>query len=102
MRRSRHAVKARYKTVQSAHSIKSHGSCMGAVAGCRVSYGCGQGAAAKEGVVGNEITKFGQYGNFDCQGEQSTEPRPSIPLGWLITVGASEKATYVGDCLLRG
>ena len=48
---------------------------------------------------GNEIVQFGHYGNFDCQGPKSTEPKPEIPLGWPITVGASDRYIYVGDCL---
>lgn len=49
--------------------------------------------------AGNEITRFGGYGNFDCQGPGSAEPRPAIPLGWPVTAGASDKYIYVGDCL---
>lgn len=49
--------------------------------------------------AGNEITRFGSYGNFDCQGPQSREPNPAIPLGWPVTAGASDKYVYVGDCL---
>jgi len=47
----------------------------------------------------NEIASFGGYGNFDAQGPASGEPTPEIPLGWPITVGASEKSIYVGDSL---
>jgi hypothetical protein len=49
--------------------------------------------------AGNEIVRFGGYGNFDAQGPASAEPRPAVPLGWPITVGAGEKYIYVGDCL---
>jgi hypothetical protein len=49
--------------------------------------------------AGNEIASFGNYGNFDCEGPASKEPKPEIPLGWPITVGAGEKYIYVGDCL---
>jgi DNA-binding beta-propeller fold protein YncE len=49
--------------------------------------------------AGNEILKFGQYGNFDCQGPESSEPKPAIPLGWPVTAGASDRFIYVGDCL---
>jgi DNA-binding beta-propeller fold protein YncE len=48
---------------------------------------------------GNQIVKFGDYGNFDCQGPKSKEPKPEIPMGWPVTVGASDKYIYVGDCL---
>jgi hypothetical protein len=47
----------------------------------------------------NEIVRFGGYGNFDCQGPASKEPRPEIPLGWPVTAGASDEHIYVGDCL---
>jgi hypothetical protein len=49
--------------------------------------------------AGNEILCFGKYGNFDCEGPKSAEPKPEIPMGWPITVGAGEKCIYVGDCL---
>jgi hypothetical protein len=49
--------------------------------------------------AGNEVVRFGAYGNFDCEGPKSAEPKPDIPLGWPITVGASDKHIYVGDCL---
>jgi len=49
--------------------------------------------------AGNEILSFGRYGNFDCQGPSSAEPRPDIPLGWPVTAGASDAHIYVGDCL---
>lgn len=49
--------------------------------------------------AGNEIVKFGHYGNFDCQGPESSEPKPEIPLGWPVAAGASDGHIYVGDCL---
>jgi hypothetical protein len=49
--------------------------------------------------AGNEIVRFGAYGNFDCGGPKSAEPKPAIPLGWPVTAGASDKHVYVGDCL---
>jgi len=49
--------------------------------------------------AGNEIARFGHYGNFDAQGPESKEPKPEIPLGWPITAGASDGHIYVGDCL---
>jgi hypothetical protein len=48
---------------------------------------------------GNQIVRFGGYGNFDCQGPKSKEPKPEIPMGWPVTAGASDKYIYVGDCL---
>jgi hypothetical protein len=47
----------------------------------------------------NEIVRFGGYGNLDCQGPGSKEPRPEVPLGWPVTAGASDRFIYVGDCL---
>ncbi|MCX7804876.1 MAG: SMP-30/gluconolactonase/LRE family protein [Planctomycetota bacterium] len=47
----------------------------------------------------NEVVRFGAYGNFDCQGPASREPKPEIPLGWPICAGASDRYIYVGDCL---
>ncbi len=49
--------------------------------------------------AGNEIVAFGAYGNFDAQGPKSKEPKPEIPLGWPVAVGASDRFIYVGDCL---
>jgi hypothetical protein len=49
--------------------------------------------------AGNEIARFGSYGNFDCQGPNSREPKPDIPLGWPVTAGATDGHIYVGDCL---
>lgn len=47
----------------------------------------------------NEIVQFGNYGNFDCQGPGSAEPKPEIPLGWPVTAGATDRHVYVGDVL---
>jgi hypothetical protein len=47
----------------------------------------------------NEIVRFGGYGNYDCQGPDSKEAKPAIPLGWPVTAGASDRYIYVGDCL---
>ncbi|MBM4032382.1 MAG: hypothetical protein FJ291_11410 [Planctomycetes bacterium] len=49
--------------------------------------------------IGNEIARFGHYGNFDAQGPKSAEPKPEIPLGWPVAVGATGRFIYVGDCL---
>ncbi len=49
--------------------------------------------------AGNEIVRFGHYGNFDAQGPESAEPKPEIPLGWPTCAGASDKYIYVGDTL---
>jgi len=49
--------------------------------------------------AGNQIARFGGYGNYDCQGPASAEPIPAIPLGWPVAAGASDRHIYVGDCL---
>ena len=53
--------------------------------------------------AGNEILKFGHYGNADSRGEAEDSPisTPTIPLGWPQAVGASYKAVYVADVLNR-
>jgi hypothetical protein len=48
---------------------------------------------------GNEIVRFGGYGNYDAQGPKSAEPKPEIPLGWPVFAQPSEKYIYVGDGL---
>lgn len=49
--------------------------------------------------AGNEIVRFGAYGNLDCAGPKSAESKPEIPLGWPVAVVAGQKHLYVGDCL---
>ena len=49
--------------------------------------------------AGNEIVRFGRYGNLDAKGPESQEPKPEIPLGWPVAAGASDRFIYVGDCL---
>jgi hypothetical protein len=51
--------------------------------------------------AGNEIARFGHYGNADSAGPGSAIPTPAIPLGWPEAVGASYKAVYVADTLNR-
>ena len=52
---------------------------------------------------GNEILKFGHYGNADSRGAGDDSPIkvPEIPLGWPEAVGVSRKAVYVADVLNR-
>jgi hypothetical protein len=62
---------------------------------------------------GNEVLRFGQYGNADSRGEKAyaeaaeTDAKthlietPAIPLGWPEAVGVSRKAIYVADVLNR-
>lgn len=49
--------------------------------------------------TGNEIVRFGHYGNFDAEGPKSVERKPEVPLGWPVAVGATARFIYVGDCL---
>jgi hypothetical protein len=58
--------------------------------------------------AGNEITRFGAYGNFDSQfvPPDSKDHRPvvavpEIPLGWPTGAGFSEKSVYVNDTYNR-
>jgi len=58
--------------------------------------------------AGNEIARFGHYGNFDSQwvppDSKDGKPlvdKPDIPLGWPLSAGASEKKIYVGDLYNR-
>ena len=58
--------------------------------------------------AGNEITRFGHYGNFDSQwvledakDQKPLVATPDIPLGWPLSVCASEKKIYVGDLYNR-
>jgi hypothetical protein len=48
---------------------------------------------------GNEITRFGHYGNVDSRGpgEGSLVAKPEIPLGWPQAVGVSRRNVYVAD-----
>lgn len=49
--------------------------------------------------AGNEVVTFGHYGNYDCEGPASAEPKPALPMGWPVAVGVGAKYIYVGDCL---
>jgi hypothetical protein len=53
---------------------------------------------------GNEVLKFGYYGNPDSRGPKSAVPEPEIPLGWPMAVSAGqvEKGRlYVADAMNR-
>jgi len=50
---------------------------------------------------GNEITRFGSYGNFDSQGPESKTPKPEIPLAYPVAAKASFKHIYVADSANR-
>ena len=52
------------------------------------------------GVVdsaGNEIARFGGYGNVDSAGASSAVPVPAIPLGFPNAVAAAGDNVYVAD-----
>jgi hypothetical protein len=51
--------------------------------------------------AGNEIVRFGQYGNIDSRGDRdgSMIRTPAIPLGWPQAVGVSREHVYVADVL---
>jgi len=54
--------------------------------------------------AGNEILRFGYYGNPDSAGPKSPLPEPAIPLGWPMAVSAGqiEKGRlYVADAMNR-
>ncbi|MFQ5809971.1 MAG: hypothetical protein ACE5JM_10165, partial [Armatimonadota bacterium] len=54
--------------------------------------------------AGNEIVRFGHYGNPDSRGPGSALPEPDIPLGWPICVSAGhveQGRLYVADALNR-
>lgn len=46
---------------------------------------------------GNEISRFGDYGNMDSQGPGSKIPVPEIPLSYAFRFAVSDKAVYVSD-----
>ena len=50
---------------------------------------------------GNEIARFGKYGNLDSAGPKSRVPEPAIPFGWAnsLTVGGGK--VYLADRLNR-
>jgi DNA-binding beta-propeller fold protein YncE len=52
--------------------------------------------------AGNEIARFGYYGNSDSRGAKSAVPDPEIALGWPIMVSTGQLAKgrlYVADAL---
>jgi hypothetical protein len=50
---------------------------------------------------GNEIVRFGSYGNADSQGPGSKVPRPAIPLAYPVAAKASWKHICVADSANR-
>lgn len=54
--------------------------------------------------AGNEIVRFGHYGNPDSAGPRSPLPEPPVPLGWPIAVTAGHihrGRLYVADAMNR-
>jgi len=54
--------------------------------------------------AGNEILRFGHYGNPDSRGPESSVAEPQVPLGWPICVSAGHVERgrlYVADTLNR-
>ncbi len=51
--------------------------------------------------AGNEIVRFGNYGNFDSQGPKSAISSPSIPLAYPVAVQVSHCHVYVADSANR-
>ncbi len=51
--------------------------------------------------AGNEILRFGGYGNRDSEGPGSAVPKPVIPLAYPVAVGVSAKHIYVADSANR-
>jgi hypothetical protein len=50
--------------------------------------------------AGNQIVRFGHYGNADSRGAESAVPQPAVPLGWPMTVGVNRQGrVYIGDVL---
>ncbi len=50
---------------------------------------------------GNEILRFGEYGNVDSAGLGSALPEPAIPLGWPCYVSVGGDRVYISDRLNR-
>jgi hypothetical protein len=46
---------------------------------------------------GNQITRFGEYGNMDSQGPDSSIPCPEIPINYAFRIAVSNKALYIND-----
>jgi NHL repeat len=50
---------------------------------------------------GNEIMRFGKYGNIDSAGPRSSIPTPDIPLAWPTGVAVAGNKAYVLDRINR-
>jgi len=52
-------------------------------------------------VNGNEITRFGGYGNVDSAGPDRAIPEPEIPVAWCNTVAVGGGRVYIADRINR-
>jgi hypothetical protein len=50
---------------------------------------------------GNQISRFGEYGNLDSQGPGSKIPVPELPITYAFRIAVSNTAVYVNDCQSR-
>jgi hypothetical protein len=51
--------------------------------------------------AGNEVARFGGYGNRDSAGPKSALPKPALPLAYPVAVQVSFKHIYVADSANR-
>jgi len=51
--------------------------------------------------AGNEIARFGAYGNMDSRGPKSPVPTPEIAFGWPISVECAGGRVFVADLVNR-
>ena len=50
---------------------------------------------------GNEITRFGAFGNMDSRGPGSPVPEPAIAFGWPLSVDLAGERAFVVDTVNR-
>jgi hypothetical protein len=50
---------------------------------------------------GNEITRFGSFGNMDSRGPDSPVPEPHIAFGWPLSVELAGEQAFVADTVNR-
>ncbi|MFO8013999.1 MAG: SMP-30/gluconolactonase/LRE family protein [Phycisphaerae bacterium] len=52
-------------------------------------------------AAGNEVTRFGTYGNMDSRGPGSPVPAPALAFGWPLSVECARGRAYVADLVNR-
>jgi hypothetical protein len=52
-------------------------------------------------AAGNEVTRFGTYGNMDSRGPGSLVPEPALTFGWPLSVDWAGNRAYVADLVNR-